>query len=150
MLQLIRTTSNHPHFNLLIQELDHDLDERYGLIQLQYKTLNKVENIDTVILAFSDDIAVGCGCFKPYNATTIEIKRFYLKPGSRGQGIADQILSDLENWANELGYSKAILETGIRQPEAIRFYTKKGFVRIENFGNYQGNSNSICFGKAIS
>ena len=69
-----------------------------------------------------DDAFVGCGSIKRYNKDTVEIKRMYVNPKSRGLGIATNVLKELELWAKELGYKKCILETGIRQVEAVNFY----------------------------
>ena len=94
-------------------------------------------------------MAVGCGCFKPYSANAVEIKRMYVKTENRGKGISKQILTELENWALELGFTHSILETGPKQPEAIGLYIKSGYSRIENFGQYAAMPNSICFSKTI-
>jgi putative acetyltransferase len=48
-----------------------------------------------------------------------------------------------------MGYSEVILETGILQHEAIRFYTKSGYKPIDNFGPYIGNRNSVCMMKNL-
>jgi hypothetical protein len=50
-------------------------------------------------------------------------------------------------WAGELSYKKCILETGIRQAEAIGLYRKSGYVLIPNYGQYEGIENSVCFEK---
>jgi putative acetyltransferase len=47
------------------------------------------------------------------------------------------------------GFSGAILETGIRQIEAIKFYSKSGYQQIDNYGHYIGNSNRVCFYKNL-
>jgi hypothetical protein len=49
----------------------------------------------------------------------------------------------------ELGYAEAILETGKKQPEAIRSYQKSGYELIPNFGQYQGVENSVCMKKVL-
>jgi GNAT superfamily N-acetyltransferase len=68
----------------------------------------------------------------------------------RGQGIAGKILSELEKWAQELGYLHTILETGKRQPEALRLYEKYNYTVIPNFGQYIGVETSVCMIKSIS
>ena len=67
----------------------------------------------------------------------------------RNKGVASKILAELEAWAKELGNTKCILETGIMQVEAIGLYPKNGYEKIENYGNYKGVANSICFIKTI-
>ncbi|WP_407524361.1 GNAT family N-acetyltransferase [Lacibacter sp. MH-610] len=55
----------------------------------------------------------------------------------------------LEQWAKEEGYSAAVLETGKKQPEAIRLYEKCGYSRIPNYGQYAGVENSVCMKKEL-
>jgi putative acetyltransferase len=66
---------------------------------------------------------------------------------ARGSGVAAAILRELERLAHEFGYKRMILETGVRQPEAIALYTRHGFARIDPFGEYVGNALSVCFAK---
>jgi putative acetyltransferase len=80
---------------------------------------------------------------------TIEVKRMYVSPTSRKMGIASSILSELENWAHELSYTKSILETGTMQKAAIGLYLKSGYKVIPNYGQYAGVENSICFEKKL-
>jgi GNAT superfamily N-acetyltransferase len=149
MLKLERTTNENRAFRRLIAELDEDLDSRYGELQKQYNDFNKVEKIDTVVIARKENKAVGCGCFKPFDGETVEIKRVFVQKSFRGKGISDTILKELETWAAKLGFSAAVLETGKGQPEAIRFYTKQGYTVISNFGQYRGNDNSVCMEKEL-
>ena len=92
---------------------------------------------------------VGCGAMKEYSPITMEVKRMYTNPESRGMGIATFVLNELEKWALELGYEKCILETGKRQPEAIALYKKNGYLSIPNYGQYVGIENSVCFEKSL-
>jgi GNAT superfamily N-acetyltransferase len=85
-----------------------------------------------VIIVYENGLAVGCGRFKVYDNDSVEIKRMFVKSDFRGKGISKLILNELEKWATELGFTRAILETGIKQPEAIGLYNKAGFIRIEN------------------
>jgi len=80
---------------------------------------------------------------------TIEIKRFYLHPSQRGSGITGLIIRKLEQWGRENGYERAILETGIKQPDSIRFYTKNGYTTIPNYGQYEGKRGSVCMEKYL-
>ena len=73
----------------------------------------------------------------------------YVPLNRRGQGIASLVLKELEKWAKELGYKKCILETGLKQPEAIRLYEKNGYKSIPNYGQYSGVENSVCYEKVI-
>ncbi len=149
MYKLIRTNGSDNNFKALVNLLDDDLNTRYGTLQKEYAKYNSLDSIKNVIIAFNNTELVGCGSIKEYDKCTIEIKRMFVKPENRGSGLANQILSALEKWGSELGYKNSILETGIGQPEAIRFYTKNGYKQIDNFGQYIGNSNSVCMSKSI-
>lgn len=148
MLRLIRTNGHHPDFIGLTDLLDAELHARYGDLQCRYDVYNKIYDVETVILAYVNKEAVGCGCFKEYSSDTVEIKRMFVLPEHRKQGISKRILAGLEAWANELGRSRFILETGSDQPEAVALYLKSGYWMIENFGQYEADEHCICMYKS--
>lgn len=147
---LKRTNSTDPDFRLLITLLDKELNERYGeLMQSTYDRYNHIIGIDTVVIAYSNNVPAGCGCFKQFDDTSAEIKRMFVKNTERGQGIAYKILSELELWAKENGFKDAILETGDKQHEAIALYQKLGYVITFNYGQYSDLATSICMRKEL-
>ena len=150
MIHLIRTDSDNSDFIALVAQLDAFLAEIDGEEHLFYNQLNNVANIKHVVLAYEDNRVVGCGAIREFNETSMEVKRMYTLPASRGKGIAKHILNELEKWAMELGYLKCILETGKRQPEAIQLYSNNGYKAIPNYGKYANVYNSICFEKELS
>jgi putative acetyltransferase len=101
--------------------------------------------------------AVGCGAVrvmppepatdgKPYG----EIKRMYVRPDLRGQGVARALLEKLEARLLGRGIHLATLETGDRQPEALRLYERYGYVKRPPFGGYEGNGTSAFYTKHLS
>jgi GNAT superfamily N-acetyltransferase len=146
-MKLIKTNSSNPHFQTLVQALDKDLAQRDGENHGFYAQFNKIDKIQHAIVAYEQEQPVACGAIKAFDANAMEVKRMYVLPEKRGQGFAQQVLQALENWAKELGYAKCVLETGKRQPEAIALYTKCGYHIIENYGQYKGIENSVCFEK---
>lgn len=149
MLRLKRTNSDDPHFQELIIALDKDLWIRYPEIQQDYEVLDKVKNIPTVVVAYEDALPVGCACFRQFDSKTVEIKRMFVHNTHRGQGIAYAILKELETWAIAEGFSRAVLETGIRQPEAIALYQKSGYTFMDNYPPYDKMENSVCLQKPL-
>lgn len=149
MLQLARTTSENPDFRTLVQLLDQDLAERDGAEHAFYAQFNKIAALNHVAVAYLDGHPAGCGAFKEFGPGLVEIKRMFVQPAHRGQGIAQAILAELECWAHELGYAGCVLETGQKQPEAIRLYQKSGYALIPNYGQYVGVANSVCLQKAL-
>jgi GNAT superfamily N-acetyltransferase len=149
MIKIERTNNNNPDFRRLIVELDKDLWKMNYSNQGEYDKHNIVDNLPTVVIAYDNDDAVGCGCFKKFDETSAEIKRMYVAPSHRGKGISRMILTELENWAKESGYAKTILETGTAQIEAIGLYKNSGYFVTQNYGPYIGMTDSICMGKKL-
>jgi GNAT superfamily N-acetyltransferase len=83
-------------------------------------------------------------------AGVVEIKRMYVVPAWRGRGLSRVVLARLEELAASLGADRVVLETGPQQPEAMRLYETSGYERIEGFGHYKCNENSISYGKRLS
>ena len=146
---LKRTDSTDPDFQYLITLLDQNLNERYGDLQATYDTHNVIPYIGTVVLAYRDNQPVGCGCFKAFDGQSVEVKRMFVHPGARGNGVASLILTELEKWAAAEGYTYTVLELGNKQPEAIGLYQKLGYGPIENYGPYIDMPTSICMRKTI-
>ena len=149
MSKIIRTNALNEDFIALVKCLDAELAERDGDDHAFYDQFNKIENIKCAIVLQSKNIPLGCGAFKEIDQYTVEVKRMFVTPESRGKGLARKILKALEDWAVELQYKKCILETGKRQPEAVRLYEKSGYNRIANYGQYTGVENSLCFEKFL-
>jgi len=149
MINLKRTTSENPDFVTLVRMLDTELAVVDGEDHSFYSQFNKIDKIRHVVVAYYNEIPVGCGAIKVHEIEAMEIKRMFVSPENRNKGIASGILKELEKWTLELLYDKCILETGKRQPDAIRLYTKSGYKPIPNYGQYIGVENSVCFGKAL-
>ena len=149
MIKIIKTNSDNPDFIDLVKLLDAELAERDGADHPFYAQFNKIDKIKFVVVAYDDGKPVGCGAIKEYALNTMEVKRMFTLPECRGKGIATKILIELENWTRELSYSKCILETGKKQPEAIALYKKNGYILIPNYGQYAEVENSVCFEKEI-
>mgnify|MGYP000165043155 CR=1 FL=1 len=148
-MELIRTDSTNTHFIQLVKQLDAYLAIQDGDEHAFYNQFNQLDTIKHVIVLFHKGIAVGCGAIKKLDTERMEIKRMFTSPHSRNKGLASSILAELEQWAIELGYSKCILETGIKQHEAIALYYKNGYNLIDNYGQYVGMKASKCFEKNL-
>jgi putative acetyltransferase len=149
MPRILRTNSNSNDLSALISELDETLCALYGTKQEDFEAYNRIGDLETVVIAYEDDQAVGCGCFKKFNEDSIEIKRMFVKPEHREKGIASRILYELETWGYELGYSYSFLETGNKQLTAIEMYQGLGYMIIDNYDQYRDNGISICMMKSL-
>ncbi len=150
MFSIARESRDSPALAELVRHLDDHLEEKFGAIQAHYSQFNLLDSIDGAVIAYENELSIACGCFKRYGDDSAEIKRMFVRPEFRGSGVAALVLAEVEKWALEAGYSRAILETGIKLPPAIRFYTKSGYSRIENYGQYIGLENSVCLAKSLA
>lgn len=147
---IIRTDANHPEFIKLVSQLDAILRELDGEEHEFYAQFNKIDTLEHVVLFYIDQLAVGCGALKKYSIDTMEIKRMYVLPEYRSLGIATKILSELESWMLSLGNTTSILETGIKQKDAIALYQKNHYIRIPSYSQYKDVENSVCFSKILT
>ena len=150
MLMLIRTDAENFDLLSLVALLDEELKSRDGEDHYFFAQFNKLAGIIGAVVAYVDGEPLGCGAFKRFTDTEAEIKRMFVKPASRGQRIAAQILTELENWAKEEQFTSCVLETGFKQPEAIALYKRSGYTEIPNYGQYADVATSVCMRKAIA
>ncbi|MEK3882978.1 GNAT family N-acetyltransferase [Paenibacillus sp. PL2-23] len=134
----------------LISKLDGYLsdlypqDEIFGVDMSDPKTGEM-----TFVVAYWDGVPVGCGGIRRLDEATVELKRFYVEPSMRRQGVARQVFSRLEQEAEEMGCSVMRLETGAPQFESVHFYKKMGFYEIDRFGEYVDCESSLCMEKLL-
>lgn len=145
--QINRTDHKNRDFINLVNLLDVELAETDGDEHTFYAQFNGINTLDHVLVVYVEQEAIACGAFKEFDDHTVEIKRMYVKPKDRKLQIASQMLAQLELWAKELEYTRCILETGIRQGAAVGLYQKNMYQVINNYGQYKGIENSICFEK---
>jgi GNAT superfamily N-acetyltransferase len=150
MFALQRTTGSDPRLQPLIAELDADLRSRYGATQALYAPHNHVKD-DAPFVIVVDEVGtpIACGSFRPFDATSVEIKRMFVAPAARRRGVARALIGELEAWARDRGFATALLETGDRQTEAIALYEHCGYARTEAFGPYVGLPVSVCMRKTL-
>ncbi len=149
-MKLKRTNSENSDFRRLVVDLDKYLAEVDGDEHSYYAQFNGIAEIPNVVVAYEGEEPVGCGAFKRYDDSTVEIKRMYVAPDQRGKKIGARILNELESWASESGFAATILETGHRQVAAVNLYKNSGYEVIPNYDQYAGVENSICMKKFLS
>ncbi|MDZ7615051.1 MAG: GNAT family N-acetyltransferase [Flavobacteriaceae bacterium] len=92
MIQLKRTNSEDKNFQLLVRELDKELKIRDGDEHVFYSLYNKIDEIRHVVVAYYQEIPVGCGAIKEYSPEVMEVKRMFVPAKRRSQGIASLIM----------------------------------------------------------
>jgi len=142
-------SANSSEINILTLDLHQDLELIYGKGTIE-EFAEENEKMLVFYVAYDDnETAVACGALKHYDDQTAEIKRMYVKPKHRGRGISKLILSELEDKAKELNYNRLVLETGLKQPEAMNLYNKFGYKPLKCYGRHADDPDSRCFEKFI-
>src|ERR1700681_4012549 len=78
------------------------------------------------VLAYLDEVALGCGAVRRLDEATAELKRMYVDPSARGRGIGRALVEALEREARLLSMTRVVLETGTRLAPAIKLYQAMG------------------------
>lgn len=156
-LRIERMSLDDPIAIALIEELQADLDGRYGVEddggaawRAEVTPEKVVPPHGVFLVAWWHDEPVGCGAVKQLEVGTAEIKRMYVADRARRRGIARQLLVHLEREARTLGYERLRLETGELQPESVALYESAGWTRIAPYSRYADDPRSICFAKEVS
>jgi GNAT superfamily N-acetyltransferase len=87
----------------------------------------------TFLVGYSDGESVCAGGLKRLDERAAEIKRMYVVPAARRRGVARALLDALEDAARARGYALVRLDTGPRQPHAMKLYRAAGYADIGNF-----------------
>jgi DNA-binding MarR family transcriptional regulator len=98
------------------------------------------------LIAWSDDLPVGCVCLRALDASTAEIKRLWVDASARGQGLARRIMAAIEDEARTMGYRHLRLDTNSALTEAIALYRATGWTPIPA---YTTPPSDIWLGKTL-
>ena len=103
-------------------ELDH-LEAKYGLPD------------GRLYLLFCEGKAAGCIGLRKIDEESCELKRLYVRPEFRNQGLGSALVEKIINDARKVGYSQILLDTLPFLESAIRMYHSFGFYEIESYNN---------------
>nr|WP_296768426.1 GNAT family N-acetyltransferase [Rhodococcus sp. (in: high G+C Gram-positive bacteria)] len=127
-----------------------ELDARYGNSNHEPGTAPSADDIAVFVVARDDNaVGIGCGALRLLGGSEAEIKRMYVIPAERGRGASVAILRRLEVSARGLGITILKLETGSGQPDAVRFYEREGYSKIDSFGPYIDEPTSLCYARTL-
>ncbi len=133
-ISLMTTSLKSPTARKLLEDLDAELVGLYP--DHPYPPPfgdEEAGGIGSVLIAYHDRRAVGCGAIRQLEEGTAEILRMYVLPSARGRGIGKLLLSSLEAEAGDIGATKVVLEAGDRQPDALGLYESQGYTRRESW-----------------
>jgi GNAT superfamily N-acetyltransferase len=108
--------------------------------------------IVVTLLVLDDGIPIATGAVRPSHRDPEhewDVKRVYVEPSHRGQGLSRQIMLDLESRAPAHGVTSIVLETGGLQPAAHGLYESLGYERIDAFAPYGFFPGERFYGKTL-
>ena len=111
---------------LQVQDYSHELENPGEKYALPGGRLYLVE---------VDNQAVGCVALHRLNETECEIKRLYIRPPFRGQGLARALVRRVIASAQDIGYKFMLLDTFPNLEAAIRLYESEGFYRVPRYND---------------
>lgn len=155
--RIARLPITHPDAEPLVEAVQQEYVARYGS---RDETPIEPAYFDppqgAFFVGYLDDRAVATGAWRRRHdvlvdgsTETAEVKRMYVAPEVRGRGLARAMLSHLESTARDAGAEVMVLETGLRQPEAIALYESSGYTLIPGFGFYKDAPLSRCFARRL-
>jgi GNAT superfamily N-acetyltransferase len=89
---------------------------------------------------------VGCVALKTLAPGVGEVKRLWVAPEARGQGLARRLMREIETSARHMGQSRLWLDTNGALTEAVALYSADGWVTIPA---YTGWPATHWFGKEL-
>ena len=149
-LEFEKVTPSHQLASDLIRELDRELEQRYPVEAIH--TLHPAEMVSfpgVFLLGRCEGEVVACGAVRPLDPGLAELKRMYVRPAARRRGFARRLLEELEAVARDLDVRVLRLETGVHQPESVALYESAGYRLIPPYGEYIGNTYSLCYEKLL-
>lgn len=81
------------------------------------------------LLVCSDSAVAGCIAFRQRAPAICEMKRLFVSPDFRNDGLGRALISALMKRAHQAGFARMRLETVTFMHSAVRLYEQMGFVR---------------------
>jgi putative acetyltransferase len=138
----------------LIAELNDAIDAQEPETPDEFKFRMTAEQMarpdTTTFLVRIDGAAVGCGALRRHDAGLGEVKRMYLRPETRGRGLAARLLDRIEQEALDQGLTELALETGKGFVAARRAYERAGFEACGPFADYPDSGYAAFYRKTLA
>ena len=103
----------------------------------------------TFLVAEVDGVPAACGAWRMHGDGIVEIKRVYVEPAFRRRGLAQLVMAALEDSAARAGHRSVVLNTGLRQPEALELYARLGYRDVPGYGLYATSPDARFLGKEL-
>jgi polar amino acid transport system permease protein len=158
-IEFIWTIATDPLALPLVEDLSREYDERYGLndgVPSSYELHRYPAELFSAgfggafLIVLCGGSAIAGGAFKRIDNDTVEIKRVWTHADHRRQGLAKQVMTELEHEASLRGYRRVELTTGARQPEAVGLYLSIGYTPLFDLDGDLEEIGYLGFSKPLS
>jgi GNAT superfamily N-acetyltransferase len=135
--------------------------EMVGRVQQEYVTryggpdeaaVDPAEFVPPVGLFLVAEVAgvpAGCGAWRVHRPGVAEVKRVYVEPAFRRQGLAQLLMAELEDAAAAAGHRSVVLNSGSEQPEALALYAALGYTPVPGYGVYADAPGAVFLGRQV-
>jgi putative acetyltransferase len=142
--------ADQPQVRRLIEDLDAYLSALYPAGSVYRLSVEELCRPDVrFFVARRGHDLLGCAALRPLSPGVAELKRMYVDPQARGLGLGRRLLAAIEQDACALGVRSLLLETGVRQPEALALYRSAGFRECGPFADYGPDPLSVFMQKDL-
>jgi putative acetyltransferase len=127
-----------------------NIDLSFQAFEEELTTLEKMYSFPdgAILLSKEKNIFTGCVAVRKKEAGIAELKRMYIKPENRKQGLGKSLLENAIEIAIKLGYTKIRLDTLDNMTPAINLYKNAGFYEIEPY-YFNPEKNAVFFEKQL-
>ncbi|MER5644016.1 GNAT family N-acetyltransferase [Streptosporangium sp. NPDC002524] len=138
----------------LRRAMTEEMDARYADVLAVIGLVPSGMNVQPETVAYTgvaytaEGVAVGHVALRGLG-DDVELKRMFVTPSHRGTRVARALLAAAEDAARALGAPRVVLQTGPRQPDAVRMYEREGYTPIPVFAPYDRLPGSLCFEKLL-
>jgi GNAT superfamily N-acetyltransferase len=153
---VVRVPITHPDAMALIEAVQEEYVARYGgRDETPIDPADFEDPLGQFFVGYLDGEPVATAAWRRSSVkalgadVTAEVKRMYVVPAAQRRGLARRMLAHLEATTAEAGIEALVLETGIKQPEAIELYLSSGYEPIPGFGYYAYSDLSRCFARRL-
>jgi GNAT superfamily N-acetyltransferase len=141
---------DHPVAHDLVEQVQEEYVQRYGGRDAALVDAAEfLPPLGVFLVAEVDGEPAGCGAWRVLSSGVAEIKRVYVVPRFRRRGLAQVIVTALEEGAARAGHGAVVLNTGQEQPEALALYADLGYGPIEGYGIYACSPGAVFLGKDL-
>ena len=158
-IELIHTTGLDPRSLALRTAMD---TETFGLYAGDFEAMPTEErarrdaalhtdqkDLTDVVIASEDGRDLGHAALRPLADGGYEVKKVFVLAQARGRGLSRILMKEIEDVARAKGETRIVLQTGVKQLEAIALYAAIGYEPIGSYGPYAGFDDWVFMGKNL-